>query len=65
MAALLFVCGYLAADLAGIDAWWVYLPLVAGLAVYLLAGFPGRIQGMATLLLVLAGVSGSFAACRV
>jgi formate hydrogenlyase subunit 3/multisubunit Na+/H+ antiporter MnhD subunit len=36
MAALLAGCGYFAADLAGIGSSWVFVPLVAGLALYLL-----------------------------
>jgi formate hydrogenlyase subunit 3/multisubunit Na+/H+ antiporter MnhD subunit len=55
MAALLVVSGYLAGKLAGLAAQWVYMPLVAGLAVYLLSGLPARVQGVATLVLVLAG----------
>src|SRR5262249_8702274 len=52
MALLLVVSGYLSADLAGLTSLWVYLPLVAGLAVYLLARLPGRAQGLMTLALV-------------
>jgi formate hydrogenlyase subunit 3/multisubunit Na+/H+ antiporter MnhD subunit len=55
MAVLLAMSGYVAAELAGLSALWVYLPLVAGLAVYLLARVPGRAQGLVTLVLVLAG----------
>src|SRR5262249_8269737 len=35
MAALLAGCGYFAAQLAGIGSSWVFVPLVAGLALYL------------------------------
>jgi formate hydrogenlyase subunit 3/multisubunit Na+/H+ antiporter MnhD subunit len=55
MAALLVVSGYLAARLAGLFAQWVYMPLLAGLVIYLLARLPGRVQGLTTLVLVLAG----------
>ncbi|HMF22463.1 MAG TPA: proton-conducting transporter membrane subunit [Pseudolabrys sp.] len=57
MAVLLAVSGYIAAELAGLSAPWVYLPLVAGLAVYLLAWLPSRVQGLTTLVLVLAAGS--------
>jgi formate hydrogenlyase subunit 3/multisubunit Na+/H+ antiporter MnhD subunit len=57
MAVLLAVSGYFAAELAGLSALWVYLPLVAGVAVYLLARLPSLAQGVATLVLVLAGGS--------
>jgi formate hydrogenlyase subunit 3/multisubunit Na+/H+ antiporter MnhD subunit len=57
MAALLVISGYFAAELAGLSALWVYLPLVAGVAVYLLARLPSLAQGIATLALVLAGGS--------
>ena len=55
MAVLLAISGYSAAELAGLAALWVYLPLVAGLAVYLLARLPSRAQGLTTLGLALAG----------
>jgi formate hydrogenlyase subunit 3/multisubunit Na+/H+ antiporter MnhD subunit len=55
MTALLVVSGYLAAELAGLSALWVYTPLVAGLAMCLLARLPGRVQGLATLAVVPAG----------
>jgi formate hydrogenlyase subunit 3/multisubunit Na+/H+ antiporter MnhD subunit len=55
MAVLLVVSSYFAADLAGLSALWVYLPLIAGLAVSMLARLPGLAQGVATLVLVLAG----------
>ena len=53
MAALLAACGYFAAELAGIGASWVFVPLVAGLALYLLerAGLP--INGATALAVVL------------
>ena len=52
MALLLVLSGYLSADFAGLTSVWGYLPLVAGLAVYLLARLPGRLQGLITLVLV-------------
>ncbi len=55
MAVLLVISGCFAAELAGLSALWVYLPPVAGLAVYLLARLPSRAQGLITLVLVLAG----------
>ena len=55
MAALLAVSGVIAARLAGIDAFWVALPLAAGLAVWLLHRLPARIQGVVALAIVLAG----------
>ena len=55
MALLLVVSGCLSADFAGLTSVWVYLPLVAGFAVYLLARLPGRVQGMITLVLVAIG----------
>jgi formate hydrogenlyase subunit 3/multisubunit Na+/H+ antiporter MnhD subunit len=55
MATLLVVSGYLAAELAGLSAPWVYMPVEAGLASYLLARLPGRVRGLTTLALVLAG----------
>src|SRR5262245_51670123 len=55
MAALLVVSGYFVAELAGITARWVYLPLVAGLSVCLLARLPGRAQGLTTLVVGLVG----------
>jgi len=55
MAVLLVVSGAIVARLAGIDAYWVALPLAAGLAMCLLERAPVRIQGLVTLSLVLAG----------
>ncbi len=55
MALLLAVSGYIAADLAGFTAHWMYLPIAAGLAVWLLSPLPGRAQGLIALVLVLAG----------
>ena len=55
MVSLLIVSGYLAAGLAGLSAAWVYLPLIAGLAIYLLDRLPGPVQGATTLVLALVG----------
>jgi len=55
MAALLVVSGYLTAELAGLSARWAYVPLVAGLAICLLARLPSQVQGLTTLAIVLAG----------
>jgi hypothetical protein len=63
MATLLVVSGYLAAELAGLSAPWVYMPVEAGLASYLLARLPGRVRGLTTLALVLAAASGSSSVC--
>lgn len=54
MAALLLIGGCIVARLVGIDAIWVALPLAAGLAVWLLARLPIRMQGLFALALVLA-----------
>jgi formate hydrogenlyase subunit 3/multisubunit Na+/H+ antiporter MnhD subunit len=53
MGALLIVSGAIAARLAGADALWIALPLAAGLAVWLLARLPARMQGLTALALVL------------
>ena len=53
MAVLLVASGYFTAELAGLDVLWVYIPLVAGLAMYLLTWLPSRVQCLATILLVL------------
>ena len=55
MVLLLAVSGFIAADLAGFTAHWMYLPVSAGLAVWLLSPLPGRAQGLVALVLVLAG----------
>ncbi len=53
-AAILLACGGLAASvLAGLSALWVYLPLLAGLAVYLVDGWSGRAKGLLVLAIVL------------
>src|SRR5262249_4915510 len=55
MALLLTVSGYIAAGLAGFAALSMYVPVIAGLAVWLLSPLPGRAQGAIALLLVLIG----------
>ena len=55
MAFLLAVSGLIAANLAGFTAHWMYLPVFAGLAVWLLSPLPGRAQGLIALVFVLAG----------
>ena len=55
MAFLLAVSGFIAADLAGFTAHWMYLPVLAGFALWLLSPLPGRAQGLIALVLVLAG----------
>jgi formate hydrogenlyase subunit 3/multisubunit Na+/H+ antiporter MnhD subunit len=55
MVFLLAVSGYVAADLAGLTAPWMYLPVFAGLVMWLLVPLPGRAQGLIALPLVLAG----------
>ena len=55
MAALLFISGVIAAQLAGIDALWIALPLAAGLVVWLLYRLPARMQGIIALTIVLIG----------
>src|SRR4029077_13125844 len=48
-ALLLVTCGFGAARLSGFTESWLALPLVAGLALYLLDGLPGRPPGVLTL----------------
>ena len=55
-ALLLFVCGYGAARLAGLNSLWVAVPLAAGAAVYLLDGLSGRAK--AVLVFVLLALDG-------
>ena len=55
MAALLFVSGAIAARFAGVDTFWIALPLAAGLAVWLLYRLPARLQGVVALAIVLVG----------
>jgi formate hydrogenlyase subunit 3/multisubunit Na+/H+ antiporter MnhD subunit len=55
MAALLFLSGIIAAQLAGIDALWISLPLAAGLAMWLLYRLPARLQGTVALAIVAVG----------
>jgi len=53
MAALLTVSGYVAAELAGIDSSWPFVPLAVGLGLYLLERAPVRLGGGGALALVL------------
>lgn len=55
---LLAVSGYVAAGLAGVSAGWVFLPLVGGLALLPLDGWPGRAKACAAL--AVAAVGGFF-----
>jgi formate hydrogenlyase subunit 3/multisubunit Na+/H+ antiporter MnhD subunit len=55
-ALLLFVCGYGAARLAGLNSLWVAVPFAAGAAVYLLDGLTGRAK--AVLVFVLLALDG-------
>jgi formate hydrogenlyase subunit 3/multisubunit Na+/H+ antiporter MnhD subunit len=54
-ALLLVVSGCVAAILAGLPSIWMFLPLGAGLLLYLLDGLPGRTKGLLVVLLALAG----------
>jgi formate hydrogenlyase subunit 3/multisubunit Na+/H+ antiporter MnhD subunit len=56
MAALLAGCGYFAADLAGIGSPWVFVPLVAGLALYLLECAEVPISATALAVVLIAGL---------
>jgi formate hydrogenlyase subunit 3/multisubunit Na+/H+ antiporter MnhD subunit len=53
MGVLLIVSGIFAAHFAGLDALWVALPLMAGLAVLLAWMLPARLQGALALAVVL------------
>jgi formate hydrogenlyase subunit 3/multisubunit Na+/H+ antiporter MnhD subunit len=55
-ALLLFVCGYGAARLAGLNSLWVAVPLAVGAAIYLLDGLTGRAK--AVLVFVLLALDG-------
>jgi formate hydrogenlyase subunit 3/multisubunit Na+/H+ antiporter MnhD subunit len=55
VALLLVVSGYFEAILAGVSSTWIFLPLGAGLVLYLLDGLAGRIKGMLVLVFTLAG----------
>ena len=48
-ALLLVTCGFGAARLSGFTESWLALPLIAGLALYVLDGLPGRLKGVLTL----------------
>jgi formate hydrogenlyase subunit 3/multisubunit Na+/H+ antiporter MnhD subunit len=47
-ALLLVVSGYLASMLAGLSSLWVFVPLAAGVALYLLDDLPGRAKTLLT-----------------
>ncbi|MGC1347303.1 MAG: proton-conducting transporter membrane subunit [Methyloceanibacter sp.] len=49
VALLLVACGFGAARLSGFTESWLALPLIAGLAFYVLDGLPGRLKGVLTL----------------
>ena len=51
-ALLLFLCGYFAARLTGLNSLWVALPLGAGAAVYLLDRLSGRVKGVLVFVLL-------------
>lgn len=53
--AALFVCGYLAARSAGAGSLWLFLPLCAGVFVFLLDHLPGRVKCAVMLALVALG----------
>jgi formate hydrogenlyase subunit 3/multisubunit Na+/H+ antiporter MnhD subunit len=55
VALLLVVSGYFEAILAGVSSAWIFLPLGAGLALYLLDGLAGRIKGLLVLVFTLIG----------
>jgi formate hydrogenlyase subunit 3/multisubunit Na+/H+ antiporter MnhD subunit len=54
-AVLLVVSGVVAAFLAGLSTIGAFLPLGAGLLLYLLDGLPGRLKGLLVILLAFAG----------
>lgn len=53
--ALLAICGYGAARMAGLNADWIFLPLVAGVAVYALAHVSELAHRIAAAVIVAAG----------
>ena len=55
VALLLVVSGYFEAILAGVSSAWIFLPLGAGLLLYLLDGLAGRIKGILVLVFMLTG----------
>jgi formate hydrogenlyase subunit 3/multisubunit Na+/H+ antiporter MnhD subunit len=54
-ALLLVVSGYFASILAGLSSAWIFLPLGAGLVLYLLDGLAGQVKGILVLVFMLAG----------
>jgi formate hydrogenlyase subunit 3/multisubunit Na+/H+ antiporter MnhD subunit len=55
VALLLVVSGYFEAILVGVSSAWIFLPLGAGVVLYLLDGLAGRIKGMLVLVFMLIG----------
>jgi formate hydrogenlyase subunit 3/multisubunit Na+/H+ antiporter MnhD subunit len=54
-ALLLVVSGYFTAILAGLSSLWVFLPLGAGLVLYLLDRLPARVKGLLVIVFMLTG----------
>ena len=54
-ALLLVVSGYFAAVLAGLASPWVFLPLSAGVVLYLVDGLAGSVKGLFVLVFMLTG----------
>jgi formate hydrogenlyase subunit 3/multisubunit Na+/H+ antiporter MnhD subunit len=54
-ALLLAVSGFVAAFLAGLPTMWAFLPLGAGLLLYLLDGLPSRVKGLFVVVIALTG----------
>ena len=54
-AVLVAVSGFVAAFLAGLPTMWAFLPLGAGLLLYLLDGLPSRVKGLLVVLIALTG----------
>jgi formate hydrogenlyase subunit 3/multisubunit Na+/H+ antiporter MnhD subunit len=54
-AMLLVVAGLAGAVIAGLSAFWVFIPLVTGFAVFLLDGLPGRIKAALVIVATLVG----------
>ena len=52
---LLAFSGYFAAIRAGVSSPWIFMPLVAGLLLYLLDGLAGRIKALLVILFMLTG----------
>lgn len=54
-ALLLVVSGYFAAILAGVSSPWIFLPLGAGVVLYLLDGLAGQVKALLVVVFVLTG----------